>query len=40
MYSNPNKNLIQESFFHLLILESVNYILNKNIENKQKSLVY
>ena len=38
-HSNQNKNLIQDTFFHLLTLETVNYVMNKNIENKQKTTV-
>lgn len=41
MYSTTtsNKNPINDTIFHLISLESVNYIMNKNIETKQKSLV-
>lgn len=30
---------INDSIFHLVTLEAINYIINKNIEQKQKSIV-
>lgn len=36
MYQNVDRSTICDSIFHLLTLESINYILNKKIENKQK----
>jgi hypothetical protein len=30
---------INDSIFHLLTLEAINYIMNKNIEQKQKAIV-
>lgn len=39
MNSNE-RNQIYETTFHVLILESVNYILNKEIEVKNKIIVF
>lgn len=39
MYSAGSRYLINDSIFHLMALETVNYIMNKNIETKQKSIV-
>jgi hypothetical protein len=36
MYQNIDRQNIHDSMLHFLILESVSYILKKNIENKQK----
>jgi len=30
---------INDSIFHLLTLEAINYVMNKNIEQKQKAIV-
>jgi len=31
---------INDSIFHLVTLETINYILNKNLDNKLKAIVY
>ena len=36
MYQNIDRSNICDSIFHMLTLESISYILNKKIENKQK----
>lgn len=36
MYQNIDRSSIYDSMFHLLTLETINYILNKNLETRMK----
>jgi hypothetical protein len=40
MYQNSERTNISDSMFHFLILETINYILKKDIETKKKLLVF
>lgn len=36
MYQNIERTTIIDSIFHLVVLETINYVLKKQIETKQK----